>query len=387
LVDNITHSLFALTLARTPLGRGGRGTTAALVLASNAPDIDIVATLGGSANYLTWHRGPTHGPLGIIGLGVLTAALVWLGEKIIKSWGPPSASAKVSADRRSLGEGWSGGPIRLPSLTLRPGKPDPTHDGARIAPDAPFPRLVIISTIGVLLHILMDLPTSYGTRLLSPFSWRWYAMDLMPIIDVYLWMILAAGLLAGGWRPRTRQRSAAIALALMAANYGIRVAAHQEALASAARVYGPTLPAPCDPSAAFGSLLDSWPHAGGSSCLVDTAAIPSFGSPFEWRVIAQLPDEYVEISGNNAARIANRWTPQVLAAARTRTAQVLLGFSRFPVAWEFARPSGGATVQFTDMRFAMGLANRPPQAGRSALFTVTVAVGPRNEIIEERLGE
>ena len=117
-MDNVTHTLFALTLARTPLGCGGRGATAALVLASSAPDIDIVATLGGSASYLTWHRGPTHGPLGVVGLGVLTAVLVWLGGKTIKSWGPPSASAKASADRRSLGEGWSGGPIRL--------KPDPT---------------------------------------------------------------------------------------------------------------------------------------------------------------------------------------------------------------------------------------------------------------------
>ena len=365
-MDNVTHTLFALTLARTPLGRGGRGTTAALVLASNAPDIDIVATLGGSANYLTWHRGPTHGPLGIVGLGVLTAALVWLGRRVLDSMRP-------APQRQPLGiASETGNPPSVP---------------ANVWTDAPFARLVIISTIGVLLHILMDLPTSYGTRLLSPFSWRWYAMDLMPIIDVYLWMILAAGLLAGSWRPRARQRSAAIALALMAANYGIRVAAHKEALATATQVYGPTLPAPCDPSAAFGSLLDSWPHAGGSSCLVDTAAIPSFGSPFEWRIIAQLPDEYVEISGNEAARITNRWTPKVSAAARTPTAQVLLGFSRFPVAWQFTRPSGGATVQFTDMRFAMGLADRPLQTGRSALFTVTVTVGPRNEILEERLGQ
>ena len=62
-MDNLTHSLFGLTLARTPLGRAGRGTTAALLLASNAPDIDIVVTAGGSANYLAYHRGPTHGPL------------------------------------------------------------------------------------------------------------------------------------------------------------------------------------------------------------------------------------------------------------------------------------------------------------------------------------
>ena len=71
-MDNVTHTLFALTLARTPLGRAGRGTTVALVLASNAPDVDIVATLGGAESYLRWHRGPTHGPLGVMALGKVT---------------------------------------------------------------------------------------------------------------------------------------------------------------------------------------------------------------------------------------------------------------------------------------------------------------------------
>ena len=42
-MDNLTHSLFGLTLARTPLRKAGRGVTTTLVLASNAPDIDIVA--------------------------------------------------------------------------------------------------------------------------------------------------------------------------------------------------------------------------------------------------------------------------------------------------------------------------------------------------------
>src|SRR6202158_116940 len=82
-LDNLTHSLFALTLARTPLGRAGRGTTAALLLASNAPDVDIVATAGGAINYLRWHRGPTHGPLGIISLGIATAGLVWAGRRVL----------------------------------------------------------------------------------------------------------------------------------------------------------------------------------------------------------------------------------------------------------------------------------------------------------------
>jgi membrane-bound metal-dependent hydrolase YbcI (DUF457 family) len=389
-MDNVTHTLFALTLARTRLGRGGRGTTAALVLASNAPDIDIVTALGGTANYLQWHRGPTHGPLGVIGLALLTAALAWGGEKFIQRRAEGIGQRADDQGQRTDDQGQraddqgqraEGGGQRAEGGGQR------AEGGGQRADPAPFSTLLGVSMIGVLLHILMDLPTSYGTRLLSPFSWRWFAIDLMPIIDVYLWIILAAGLVAGSLWRSAGPRIAVIALALMAANYGIRVAAHQGALATAAQVYGPTVPAPCDPSARFGSLLDSWPHAGGAGCLVDTAAIPSFGSPFEWRVIAQLPDEYLEIYRDDAARIPNRWTPHSIAAARTRTAQVLLGFSRFPVVREFPQPAGGATVQFTDLRFAMGPATRQLQARRSALFTATVRVGPDNEILEERLGE
>src|SRR5207302_836494 len=81
-MDNLTHTLFGLTLARTPLGRAGRGVTTALVLASNAPDIDIVMTARGNASYLQWHRGPTHGVLGVAALGLLVALLVRLGQRV-----------------------------------------------------------------------------------------------------------------------------------------------------------------------------------------------------------------------------------------------------------------------------------------------------------------
>src|ERR1700726_5029443 len=154
-MDNVTPPLFALTLARTPLGRAGRGTTATLVLASNAPDIDVVATARGARSYLTWHRGPTHGPLGIVGLGLLAAWVVWVGLSILEKRSPS-------------GE-----------------------------PRAPFRLLATIAIISVLFHLLMDLPTSYGLRFLSPFDWHWFAIDWMPIIDVYLLIVLAVGLLFG----------------------------------------------------------------------------------------------------------------------------------------------------------------------------------------------
>ena len=67
----------------------------------------------------------------------------------------------------------------------------------------------------------MDLPTLYGTRLLSPFDWHWYAADLMPIVDVYLLVVLAAGLALGWARPQLRRQTACLVLAFMAVNYAV----------------------------------------------------------------------------------------------------------------------------------------------------------------------
>src|SRR3954464_11202335 len=87
----------AAALAGTPRARVGRGTTAALLLASNAPDVDIVTTAGGALKYLEWHRGLTHGPLGIVGLGIVTAALVWIGRRLYdERWRTPTGRAPDS---------------------------------------------------------------------------------------------------------------------------------------------------------------------------------------------------------------------------------------------------------------------------------------------------
>jgi membrane-bound metal-dependent hydrolase YbcI (DUF457 family) len=380
-VDNVTHTLFAATLARTPLARAGRGATAALVLASNAPDIDIVTAASGALNYLEWHRGPTHGPLGIVGLGLGSAALVWVGARLLDRWR---------------------------------GTSDPLQIG----------RLAGISIVGVFFHVLMDLPTSYGSRLLSPFDWHWYAIDLMPIIDIYLLTILAAGLwarrplrgaslagtrgasLAGprgaslaGTRGASLSGSPIMAFTLMALYYGLRMAAHREALAAAPVVFGPALPPRCEWSVPQGPLVDRWPIHGaaardGGPCLVEVVALPSFTSPFRWRLLAQLSGRYEsrEIDlfgrerGEDAIAVPNHWTAPVLQAARSRTAQEFLGFSRFPAAQAHTGSDGSATVTWTDLRFN----DRPPRTvadrRRGGFFTATVRISTDGEILEERLG-
>ena len=125
---------------------------------------------------------------------------------------------------------------------------------------APFLTLVGLSSLAVLLHVLMDFPTSYGTRLLSPFDWHWFAVDWLPIIDVYLLIALAAGLAFGHMTPQVRRHNIAIALVVMAGNYVLRGVAHERALALAPRLFGQTLPPPCGTEPATISSIGTWPR-------------------------------------------------------------------------------------------------------------------------------
>jgi len=403
-LDNVTHTLFAATLARTPLGSAGRGTTAALVIASNIPDIDIVSAVGGATGYLRWHRGPTHGPLGVVALGLLTAAIVWSWMRWSARLKPRAATEVTSPDaaRGSNGTQDFNGPRGF----------DGAGGSSRAinnAAPASFGMLAAVSMIGVLLHILMDLPTSYGTRLLSPFDWHWYGLDWLPIIDIYLLVALAAGLIFGGRTADARRRNAAIVLTLMAANYGARGIAHHQALTLAPRLFGPTLPRQCDADPQT-AIVDRWPRDAaptappdGRRCLVEIAVMPTFTTPFEWRIVAQMSNAY-EVHGvdlldarftqppmageafwRQTIRYPNIWTPPVERAATTRIGRVFLGFSRFPAARSFVDTNGVATVRWTDMRFVAGLIAIEQPIRRATPFSAVVRFGADGRVLEESL--
>jgi membrane-bound metal-dependent hydrolase YbcI (DUF457 family) len=393
-MDNVTHTLFALTLARTPLSRAGRGTLAALLISSNAPDIDVLSAGGGGLSYLKWHRGPTHGPLGIAGLGLVSAGLVHLGRRFLD-------------DRRTP---------------------------ATRAVNASFSMLVAVSIIGALVHVAMDFPTSYGTRLLSPFDWHWFAVDWMPIVDLYLLAALTAGLILGSVSKGSERRLAAIVLAVAAANYGIRAAAHHQALVLAPRFLGHSLPPACETSATGSKGVDRWPddhaavaaiprvapasagHAVTAPCLVEIAALPTFTSPFRWRIIEHLSNGYevrqLDLISSDRPRVprmvappqsggdgleAGRegfwrwsvrypdvWTAATVAAARTRTARVFLGFARFPAARPFVDASGASTIRWSDVRFTTGFLAEPMLS--TNLFTVFVRLDSGGNVLQEAIG-
>jgi inner membrane protein len=160
-MDNITHSLMGLTMAKAGLERLSPMATAVCVITANAPDADILALIGGRWAYLHHHRGITHSIVGTLTLALLIPSLFYLVDLALARF-----------KRR---------PIRIR-----------------------FGGLLLASLVTSATHPLMDWTNNYGVRPLLPWSGQWFYGDLVFILDPWLWLTLggAAFLLTA----RTRWR-------------------------------------------------------------------------------------------------------------------------------------------------------------------------------------
>lgn len=141
------------------------GTVAALF-----PDGDFVLAFISEMTYLRGHRGMTHSLL------------------LLPLWGLLIAWAMAALFR----------------VTHRPGQPRPD-----------WKNLYFLACLALLLHILGDLITQFGTMLLSPLSDRRFSLSTTFIIDLGISGILLAGLIASAaWR-RSRLPAALATLALL----------------------------------------------------------------------------------------------------------------------------------------------------------------------------
>jgi inner membrane protein len=330
---------------------------ATAVLASNVPDFDILAAIsGGSVGYLAAHRGPTHGLLGVGLLALASAFLVQFLRWQLARW---------------RGRPWSGTWKETASIA-----------GVALA--------------GTFVHVLMDLPTSYGTRLLSPFDNTWFAFDWLPIVDIYVWGLLVGGLALAALKPAWQQRAAMGVLIAIVAFYGVRAVAHGRALGRAAtmRADGTTSPCASAPTLAEHPRLIESAFSGQGVC-IQAAALPTFLSPFTWRLVRQYPNGYevgeVSLLGPPKADARGVWLPSegdewVRRARATRTARVFLNFSRFPAARTYEAPEGRRLVRIGDMRFVSALWRLDHDVSPRVPFIATVEFDAAGRIIRESLG-
>ena len=154
MADNLTHGLAGALLAQTGFQqRYGPAATVALVVGAELPDLDFLFALGGPVLSFVHHRGMTHSLLGGAGLALLGALLLWGLFREHAYW-----------------------------------------------------RLVLLTYLGVVLHIGMDYLTPYGTQVFWPFTARHYTADAVFILDYFYTGLLVVTLLLIRMVRQQRQR-------------------------------------------------------------------------------------------------------------------------------------------------------------------------------------
>ena len=323
-MDNLTHSLVGLFLARAGLKHVTPRGTAILVLAANAPDFDAVSWFFGGATYIHYHRNITHALIAMPAMALLSVALVRL-------------------------IGWK--PVRwLPAFW--------------------------IALVSVASHLVLDLTNVYGVRLLLPFSGRWFHWDLTPVIDLAIWAILllgvaapALGRLVGSEIGENRKDAgnagwAVTALFLLTAyDYG-RSVAHDRAVADMdSHIYNGLAP----------RRVGAFPAANP----LQWTGIAELSNAF-----VEVP---IDLRGSfHPALDAETYykaprTAAVEAALRTFSFQRLLEFVQWPlwVVEPTAEVEHGTRVVLMDLRFG---------TPRQAAFAATAIVNDRNEAVESSFG-
>jgi len=295
-LDNLTHSLVGLALSRAGLNRLSPQATAILLLAANAPDIDVASAAGGSLAYLHYHRHITHSLLLAPVMALLPALIVRL------------------ATRKPIGWGMA----------------------------------YLVSLAGVASHLALDLTNAYGIRLLLPFSARWLRLDLNAIVDPWIWMALLLSLIAPALSrlvageigaPSQPGRTAAIlALAFVLVYDGARAVIHQRALAILdSRIYLGAAPLSV---AAFPDTFNPLAWRG----LVEG---PRFYGLFD----LDVRKPFDPTTGPFYYRAED--SPAVRRASETEAFQVFQAFTQYPI-WTVipvSDPPNGFRVQLSDMRF------------------------------------
>ncbi len=165
-MDSITQGLLGATIAEAGFRRRlGSGSVAWATFCGVAPDLDLVAMVGGEWNELVHHRGVSHSLVALTLAAPLLGALAW-------RW---------------------------------PGK----RQGTRL-------DWIHLTWWALITHPLLDVCTSYGTQLFAPLSVHRFAIDSVSIVDpaytVWLLVAVIVGRLAKDLRTSARLAAGMLAL-------------------------------------------------------------------------------------------------------------------------------------------------------------------------------
>jgi len=307
-LDPVTQALASLTLARArpvPLPRFG---TTMMIVAGVAPDLDYASYFGGAGAFLRYHRTLLH--------SIPAAALL---------------SCAVAG-----------------GFCLLANKKD-EKDRPRPAAPLTFATAFTACAVGSGGHILLDLASGEGMQLLWPFRVHWTAGGLVANFDLWVLVLLFAGLLIPqlfrlvgdeiGARKKGAQSTAAaiFTLLLLAVYFGSRADLH---------------------SRATGLLLSS--EYRGREPLA-AGAFPSSVNPLDWRGVVATDNTVEEVDvplgpradfqpDDSLTHYKPQESPALDAAEKTSAAQAFLKYAEFPLA-SVSRHEDGYRFDLRDARF------------------------------------
>lgn len=328
-MDPVTHALAGGLAAKAGLCRGEefeglerRGIALASACAL-APDLDAVARFfPDPLAYLRYHRGFTHS---LIGGGLLALLLAW----VFARW--------------------------FPGVRRR--------------------RIVAITAVGVYLHVVLDILTSYGTVLLYPFRDTRFTLDWLYVVDPTFTGILVGGLVAVYFLRRAPRQVAKIGL-VSATVYVLLCGALQwhAQQAVAREAVDREIPG-----------------------IRRIAAVPAPFVPLNWTGVVETDTSYyqarVALGSRARADVDFREVPKVSPVAGRRTldsvededpevgeqVRLFRWFARFPVV-TVRMDRTARVVEFYDLRF-----NLPGLGPERRPFVFTVRLDGDGEVVETRL--
>jgi inner membrane protein len=176
LLDTLTQGLLGAAVGQACCGRSlGRRAMVYGALGGLLPDLDILSGISQPLGEFLYHRGPTHA--------------LWVGPVI----GPVLGYAMWRATRRA-------GPSQ----------------GSSVGTSPQLRAWVTLFVLVLLTHPLLDVFTTYGTQLLSPFSNHRFALNAVGIVDPAYSVLLVAALVVGRVKgPGSRSATRAAVLCLL----------------------------------------------------------------------------------------------------------------------------------------------------------------------------
>lgn len=298
-MDNLCHSLAGAALADAGLERCTARGMSTLIIASNLPDIDV-AVFATDTLAMSFRRGWTHGVLALAVLPAALAVIMWLA--------PGSKVAK----------------------------------GPKVTKELSLQGLLLLSYVGVWLHVFMDWLNSYGVRLLMPFSERWFYGDALYIVEPILYVAFAGGIVLGRWKASRgwdARRGARIGVALAGVYMALMVGSNPWAR----------------------SVVRNGIERAGRPGDTRLMVTPVFNNPVNREVILDVglryekgflwfdPLPHFRPAGYGVEK--NMDDPAARLAAQTERGQAYLRWSRFPFV-VVNRTTAGTRVYFSDYRYS-----------------------------------